>query len=173
MKLPTVLESERIHNNFLKIRRDILEVDGQDDYTYYTLEVKPFAVMVIAKAADGRYLVNREYRHPTGHVILGAPGGTMDGDESFLECAKRELLEETGYTAKSFTLLGESYPFPGVCLQSTVFVLATDIEKVAKPNLDHAELIEAELFTKDELHAAMKKSKVDGILLAGLYLEGL
>ena len=169
--LPTVAETEKIHDTFFNIRKDRLAMPDQEDYIYYTLETRPYAVMVIATTPDGRYVINREYRHPTRKVLLGAPGGAMDADEDFIECAKRELMEETGYTAKEFKVLGESYPFPGICLQSTVFVRAIDATKVAEPTLDHAEFIEVALFTKEELHAEMKKMPLDGILLAGLYLE--
>lgn len=169
--LPSVIETEKIHDTFFNIRKDILEIEGQEDYTYFTLETRPYAVMVIATTTDDRYIINREYRHPTGKVILGAPGGTMDADEDFIECAKRELAEETGYTAEEFFVLGESYPFPGVCLQSTVFVRALDATKISKPVLDHAEFIEVGLFTSQELHTEMQKMPVDGILLSGLYLD--
>ena len=169
--LPTVSKSERIHDTFFNIRKDILQIEGQSDYTYYTLETKPFAVMVIATTADNRYVINREYRHPTEEIILGAPGGSMDLDEDFISCARRELAEETGYTAERFYILGESYPFPGVCLQKTVFVRAINATKMHEPMLDHAEFIEVALFTKEELETEMKKYALDGILLAGLFLE--
>ncbi len=169
--LPTVAETEKIHDTFFNIRKDRLSIVDQEDYTYYTLETRPYAVMVIATTPDNRYIINKEYRHPTRKVLLGAPGGTMDDGEDFIQCAKRELLEETGYSAEKFFLLGESYPFPGVCLQSTVFVRAVNAKKVTEPSLDHAEFIEVTLLNKEELKGAMQTMPLDGILLAGLYLE--
>ncbi|MCP5469222.1 MAG: NUDIX hydrolase [Chlamydiales bacterium] len=171
--LPSVIETEVVNHAFFKIRKEVLHMQHQEDYNYYVLETRPFAVAIIATTPDGRFLINREYRHPSRTILLGAPGGSTDPDEEHEACAKRELLEETGYIAKRYEKLGQSYPYSGVCHQQTVFYRAYDAEKIASPNLDHAEFIETVLYTKEELQKAIKENPVDGILLAGLYFASI
>ncbi|MCL4262868.1 MAG: NUDIX hydrolase [Anaerolineae bacterium] len=59
-------------------------------------------------------LMLRQYRHTLGSTILELPAGTRHWDEPWLDCAQRELREETGYRADTFTSLGEVWPAPGL-----------------------------------------------------------
>ncbi|MCH9608965.1 MAG: ADP-ribose pyrophosphatase [Chlamydiales bacterium] len=170
--LPKVTEEKIVYDNYLKIKEEQLEIPNQDDYTYYSLLTCPVAVMVLATTADGRYLINREYRHPTGKILLSCPGGLPNEGEEMMECAKRELLEETGYTATRFEKMGESHPFPGICNQKTFFVRAYEAQKTGALNLDHAELIETSLLSQKELFNAMDRGEpLDGLLCSALFFE--
>ena len=66
-------------------------------YTSFTSQ--PQAVMVIAQTIDKKWVINFEYRCPTRQVLLSLPGGCVDFGEEPLVAAKRELLEETDYSA--------------------------------------------------------------------------
>ena len=57
--------------------------------------VHPGAVMIVPLLDKGRLLMERQFRHPMGRVMLEFPAGKLDPNESPLACAKRELLEET------------------------------------------------------------------------------
>ena len=72
----------------------------------------PGAVGVVPLLPGGRVVLVRQYRHPVGEVTLELPAGKFDrgSKESVLECARRELREETGYTAKSLTPLIQYWP---------------------------------------------------------------
>lgn len=65
-----------------------------------------------------------QYRYPYGEVVLEIPAGKRDGDEAPLEGGRRELREETGATAQSYTFLGELYPTPGYCGEVIYMYLA-------------------------------------------------
>lgn len=174
LQLPTVEKSEIIFEKaFIKIRQDHLLI-GQKTYHYYTLLTKPYAVVVLATTPDGQYILNEEYRHPTGHVLLSCAGGYMEEGETPEQAAKRELQEETGYQAQSFQFLGSSYPYAGLSAQKTIFIRAKDAYLAGMPQLETAEILRTTLKSKEEMKNMIKKGcQVDGILCAALYFDSL
>jgi len=171
--LPKVVETEVVYDGFFQVRKDRLEFSGEN-YSYYTLKTRPFAVMVLARTSSGQYVINREYRHPTSQILLSCPGGVQDRQESPEECAIRELKEETGYEAVHFKKIGESYPFPGITSQKTLYFLATQAKKTHEPTLERAEFIETLLLQPEELNHAIKMGQpVDGLLLTALFFNCL
>ncbi|MCV2368998.1 NUDIX domain-containing protein [Roseateles oligotrophus] len=100
------LESKSVYEgSFLKVKRDIVRLpDGGQASREYI--VHPGAVMIIPILDDGRLLLERQYRYPMGRVMLEFPAGKLDAGESPLNCAKRELLEETGYSAANWAHAG-------------------------------------------------------------------
>ncbi len=130
--------------------------------------------MVLATTPEGKFVINREYRYPTKEILLSCPGGLIDEGEEIISCAKRELLEETGYVADKFKSLGSSYPFPGITGQKTIFIRAFGAKKLGRQHLDSCERIETLLFTKETLFQEIQKgTPVDGILLSALFLSAL
>ncbi len=167
---PSVDESSIIFDEFIKVRRDRLRLPDGTFYNYYSL-VAHSAVSILAIAPNGRFVLTAEYRHPTGQMLLGAPGGYLGKDEDPLIGAERELLEETGYRAERFTLLGAAYPYPGISGQRIYYVLAPGAYKASTPQLEPAEILEPLEKTEEELQAIISSGiGIDGILLSGLYL---
>lgn len=71
------------------------------------------AVCVIPVTEDNQVIMERQYRYPIDRVIWEIPAGKLDAaDEHWLDAAKRELREETGYTADEWTMIGEFYGAP-------------------------------------------------------------
>ena len=83
---------------FLKIRNDTVRLPNGNTSTREYV-VHPGAVVVIPLLDDGRVLLERQFRYPIGRVMTEFPAGKLDPGEDPLACGKRELLEETGYTA--------------------------------------------------------------------------
>ena len=84
--------------NFLKVSRDRVKLpDGK--ITQREFIRHPGAVVILALFDDGRVLLERQYRYPNDQVFIEFPAGKIDPGEESLACAKRELEEETGYTA--------------------------------------------------------------------------
>jgi ADP-ribose pyrophosphatase len=84
--------------HFLKVSRDRVKLpDGK--ITQREFIRHPGAVVILALFDDGRVLLERQFRYPNGQVFIEFPAGKIDPGEASLACAKRELAEETGYTA--------------------------------------------------------------------------
>lgn len=104
--IETCISSEIIlTGNFLNARRDVVRLpDGTQATREYIIH--PGAVMVIAQLDDGRLVMERQYRYPVQRVMIEFPAGKLDAGEPSLACAQRELLEETGYTAREWARAG-------------------------------------------------------------------
>lgn len=104
-----VSSNEILVGNFLQIRRDTVSLpDGRITTREYV--VHPGAVMIVALLDDGRVVLERQYRYPLLAVMIEFPAGKLDAGESSLACARRELQEETGYTAREWARAGVLHP---------------------------------------------------------------
>jgi ADP-ribose pyrophosphatase len=109
----TVSSSELFRGNFLHAFRDRVTLpDGTEAMREYV--VHPGAVMIIALLqSDGgelQVVLERQFRYPVGQVMIEFPAGKLDSAESTFNCAKRELLEETGYQAREWARAGAMHP---------------------------------------------------------------
>jgi ADP-ribose pyrophosphatase len=94
-----------LKGNFLEVRRDEVQLpDGRVAGREYILHSGAAAVVPLLD--DGRMVLVRQYRHPVGRVLLELPAGKLDPAETPLACARRELLEETGYEADEWASAG-------------------------------------------------------------------
>lgn len=98
-------------------------------------------VGVIALDENRNVLLVGQYRKPYDEVVLEIPAGKLEQNENPLEAGKRELREETGYTADTVTFLGKCYPTPGYCSEIIHLYLAEDLTWVGQ-NLDPGEFVE-------------------------------
>lgn len=123
--------------------------DGRRVDDFYTVRLPDF-VMVAALTDDGRMVLVRHYRHGPRRMTYSLPSGFIEGAESPADAARRELLEETGYAAETWSSLGR-YVVDGNrrCGIEHVFV-ATGARRVAEPvQHDLADAV-VELMTKAE-----------------------
>ena len=117
-------------------------------------------VAVLAIDDDEVILVN-EFRYPVGYV-LEIPAGTVDKGETPLKCAKRELLEETGYKAKRIEHLIRFFPKLGYNTQIIDCYVATELTKISEPNLDEDELITVKKIKFRKLLNMINNGKIYG-----------
>jgi ADP-ribose pyrophosphatase len=103
---------------FLKMKRDQVSLpDGNQAVREYLTH--PGAVAILALLDDGRVLLERQFRYPIAKVCIEIPAGKLEPGEDRLACAKRELLEETGYCATSWHFIRRIHP---VISYSTEFI---------------------------------------------------
>ena len=104
------IDSKTVYKgNFLELKLDHIKLpDGKVGYREYLTH--PGAVAIVALLDDGRLLLERQYRYPINQAVIEIPAGKLDPQELALNCAKRELKEETGYEALDWEFLGRIHP---------------------------------------------------------------
>ena len=100
------------------------------------------AVCVIPVTENNEVIVERQYRYPLDRVILEIPAGKLDApDEDRLSAIKRELMEETGYTADEWTEIGDFHPAPAYSDEYITMYLARGLHK-GERHLDDDEFLD-------------------------------
>lgn len=98
-------------------------------------------VCVCGIDSDNNVLVVEQYRYGAQKFLIELPAGKLGRGEDPTDCAKREFLEETGYTSLSFDFLGHIYPTPAYNSERISCYLATDLNYIAQ-NLDEGEYLD-------------------------------
>lgn len=107
-------------------------------HAFYVLE-SPDWMNVIPITPEGNVVLIHQYRHGIESITLEIPGGLVEPDETPIETARREMLEETGYTADDFVQIGLVTPNPAFMDNMCFTFLAKGARKVAEPALDGSE----------------------------------
>ena len=103
-----------------------------DSYIRETIQHPP-SVVILPVFDDGRVALIRQFRHAVNGVIYEIPAGTCEPNEPALACAKRELAEETGYSASRWKRLCRFYPAPGISTERMDLFVASALKKLKKP----------------------------------------
>lgn len=171
MKNIDVISQNIVYEGFFDLRLDTLQKNNGAKQDYTILLTKVDAVAILGVTKEKEFILTQEYRPPIGTTLLGCPGGRMEKDEAPLHAAKREFLEETGYTAPEFHLVGSYYPLPAICDQKVFFFYAPDAEKIEEISLDPFESIDLLFLKKEKLFHEMKNERaIDGVLGNILFL---
>ncbi len=107
----------------------------------------------------GRVLLIKQYRPAVREYIWEVPAGILDTDEEPLVAAKRELAEETGYTAKNWKSMGRMYPTPGYTSEILHLFVAQDLIP-GEQHLDDGEELEVHWFTWDEVKSMLANGQI-------------
>ncbi|MDO8730226.1 MAG: NUDIX hydrolase [Candidatus Omnitrophota bacterium] len=92
----------------------------------------PPSVVILPVLDDGRVVLIRQFRHAIKRTIYEIPAGTREPNEPALACAKRELMEETGYSASRWKRICEFYPAPGISTERMDLFVARGLKKLKK-----------------------------------------
>lgn len=168
--IETKVSSEYIYKGkIVNLRKDVIQLPNGNQSTREVVEHEQ-AVVVLPFQAPNKITLIKQFRYPIGKVVLEAPAGIMDPNESPLESAKRELAEETGLRANKWTSLGGAYPTPGFCDEFFHFFLAEELEK-GETNFDHDENIECVEMTLEDCDQLVKESKFIDCKTELMYLK--
>ena len=164
-----VLETSYFRPRF---RIDKCELSNGNLLDATILEFRSWA-NVLALTKNGEVVLVKQYRHGVCEVLLEFPGGVVDDGEDPLEGAKRELLEETGYTVSDITFVGKLYPNPALQTNTLYCFLALGAEKAGEQNLDAGEDIEVQLVPLNELIEIAKRGEFLHALNVGVLFQAL
>jgi ADP-ribose pyrophosphatase len=143
-----ISREELLKGHFLHVVRDTVRLpDGHPATREFVLH--PGAVAIVPLLDDGRIVLERQYRHPTGQVMIEIPAGKLDPGEGPLACGQRELLEETGFVAREWAYAFTLYPTVAYSDEAIAIWFARGLrQEGAQP--DHGEFIEVFAATPEE-----------------------
>jgi ADP-ribose pyrophosphatase len=165
-----VHQEELLRGRFLHAFRDTVRLPNQNLATREYV-VHPGAVMVIPMldTPDGlRLVMERQFRYPVGQVMTEFPAGKLDPGEDPWLCAQRELLEETGYTARQWARAGVLHPVIAYSTEVIEIWFAKDLS-LGERQLDTDEFLDVFTASPTELMAACQQ----GLLTDAKTLTGL
>lgn len=148
---------------WLKLSVDqVLLPDGKIVDDYYQIDLTEY-VVIFARTEIGEAIMLRSYKHGVGDVCLVLPAGSMEKSEQPVESARRELLEETGYSADEWDSLG-SFVVHGNygCGRAHLFA-ARGARKIAEPDSGDLETMEVVLMQPEEVLDAVRQGEVAGL----------
>jgi ADP-ribose diphosphatase len=170
MKQERTLDTERIYQGkIINLRLDTVEMLSGGTTKREIVEHDP-CTAIVAVDSEKNVLLVRQYRKPVEKALLEIPAGGVEKGENPLESARRELEEETGFTAERWEHLSVFYTSPGFCTECMYLYLATEL-KPAKRNADDDEDIElVRVPLKKSIELIASGEVCDAKSIAGLLL---
>lgn len=165
------IKSEQLADcRVFKIREDFCERDTDNaEHTFFVIEC-PDWVNVIALTKEKDVVLIEQYRQGIEEITLEIPGGMIDADENHEDAAKRELLEETGYSSNKIVYLGKSRPNPAIQNNWMHHYLALDCEKTGETDFDEHESVITKLVRLDKIESLITSGAIThSLVLAGFY----
>ena len=152
---------------FLDVRRDRVALpDGSLADREYI--VHPGAVMVVPLLGDDRVVVERQWRYPMARAMLEFPAGKLDPGERVLDCAARELAEETGYRAREWARAGVLHNAISYSTEAIEVWFARGLE-AGERKLDAGEFLDVFDLSVAEVDEAARRGEItDAKTLVGL-----
>ncbi len=167
----TRIAGRRIYDGSI-VSLDLDEVCFADGTKAFREVVRhPGAVVVVALTDDRRVVLERQFRYPVGEVLLELPAGKLDPREDPLDCAQRELAEETGHRAREWQPLATVLTAPGFSDERMFAFLALGAEIAVDRSLDQDERLEVEVMPLSEAIALVHRGEIrDAKSIIGLLL---
>jgi ADP-ribose pyrophosphatase len=130
------------------------------------------AATIVPIFEDGSLLMVENYRHGIGATLLDLPGGRIREKEEPTDTAKRELLEETGYTCDALELINWFYTWPARATQRNFVFIATGLKKISEQNLEDFEYIKACKITREQAIQELKNGNIKNAVTISALLHG-
>jgi ADP-ribose pyrophosphatase len=163
-----ILSSETIYDGpIFGVRRDqVLEPGGLR--TTREVITHPGSVVVLPLLPDGRILLIRQYRHATRQYLWELVAGRIDPGETPGEAAARELIEETGYRARTLKIFLDIFPTPGF-LEERMYILLAESLTPGKARPEDDEKITAKAVAPSQIESMIRTGKIrDAKTIAGV-----
>jgi 8-oxo-dGTP pyrophosphatase MutT (NUDIX family) len=151
-----------VDDRWLKLRADDCETaDGRAVSPYYVIEVPDF-VEIAAITQDRQLVMVRQYRQGTRRIHLELPAGIIEADDADVAAAgARELREETGYAAQTWTALSVWHANPPRMTSRAHLMLAEGAHLAGAPQTDGVESLTVELVPLAQAREAVMSGEID------------
>lgn len=152
------------------VKVDKIEYDESGNDGVREVAIHPGGAVVLPIKKDGKIVMVKQYRYPSDKSLLELPAGKLEPEEAPLECAKRELTEETGYRSEKILKLGKIFTTPGFCTEVLHIFLAEELED-GDHNREEGEAgMEVYEFTIDEVEEQIKSGEIcDAKTICGIH----
>lgn len=127
----TITTKNIFEGTILKLRVDTVKLPNKKTHKREVVE-HPGSVAIVPQFEDGKIILVRQFRQPVKTVTVEIPAGTLDLGEKPDDCALRELIEETGYTARNLEKLFSCYTAPGYSSEKIHIYHASQLEKTVQ-----------------------------------------
>ncbi len=163
-----VSEKELLQGKIFTMEEHKYIAPDKKEHTYDI--IKHNGAVAIVAMINGKIVLTKQYRPAAGEVVYEIPAGKLEKDEVPLECAKRELLEETGLLARNIKKLTSFYSAIGFCTEIIHLYYVDDVLN-ALQQLDEDEFIELYKFSVDELIEMIEKGEIiDSKTILAVYM---
>lgn len=154
--------------SLLHVRKDdVVLPNGAQSSREYLLH--PGAVVIIPFLDKNTIIMERQFRYPVGEVFYELPAGKIDSGEDYLTTGQRELLEETGYSAKRWKLLTAIHPAVGYSNEKMALYAAYELTQ-NEINRDHDEFLEIIEISLTTAMRLLREGKItDAKTMVGLF----
>ena len=170
--MPHRLIDKQVIYDGKKVRLEIHHLEDADTAKRSRREVcvHPGAVVILPFLPDGRVLLIRNKRYSIGQTLIELPAGTMERNEDPINCAGRELLEETGYVAGRLKAIGNYFTAPGILTEHMFAYAAYDLQR-GRAALEEDEDIEVLPATWEQAIDMIRDARIkDGKTIATLLM---
>lgn len=148
----------RFQGKLITVTYDIAQLENGKE-AWREVVHHPGASAIILQRQDGTIVMEQQYRYALSEILLEIPAGKLDAGEDPLACAKRELQEETGYTALHWKYLGPIATSPGFSNEVIHVYFAQD-EEQGENHLDEDEFVDLVYYTKEELLKLIQEGRL-------------
>lgn len=142
-----------------KVRQDFCERQSDSKKSDFFVIEAPSWINIIALTKDEDVVLIEQFRHGTEEITLEIPSGMIDEGEEPMATARRELLEETGFSSENIVLIGKSNPNPAIQNNEMFHYLAVDCEKNGETSFDEHESIVTKMFPLGEIDKLIENEK--------------
>ena len=143
---------------FLNVKKRTTKLPNGNTIALELVE-HPGAVLIVPFFTPTKVILLRQFRPVINAYIFELPAGTLEKGEQPLACARREIIEETGYAARKFTRLGIIYPVPGYSTEKITMFKADELTERGMA-CEADEVIETVMVTKKMVRDLFKTGKI-------------
>lgn len=167
MEYKKIKEELVYEGKIISVYKDYIELSNGNKVVWDLVKHKG-AAAIIPVREDGKIILVRQYRNALEEMTLEIPAGGLEPGEEPIECATRELEEETGFFSTEVEHLIDTISAVGFCNERVYIYYATGLQ-ASKQNLDENEYVELEAYSMEELVRMIDDGAIqDGKTIAGI-----